>query len=359
MSQIEQHRKRIDEIDTTLIRLLDERADIARAVGQTKAEGGLNTYDSERQRAVMSRAVERSTGSFPRDGLFHVMREVLSACLNLQKPLRVGFLGPLATFSHQAAIAEFGHSVRFESHDSIREMFASLQAKTIDHAVVPVENSTGGIIHETIDSFLEFDAMICAEVLLAIEQCVIGRCEIPKIRRLYSHKQVFAQCARWLRENMPGVELVEVASTSRAMEMVRTRRTAAALGGAVAAEQYGLRVLEKGIEDLKDNTTRFLVIAERDSRVTGDDRTSITIGLRDRTGALYHALQIFAELKVNLTKIESRPSRKNPWEQMFFIDMDGHRSEPHLAEAIKRLQDECAEVRVLGSYAKGVVPERG
>ncbi len=353
MPDLEASRHRIDEIDSELIRLLDERARIARDVGHYKAEGGLNTYDSERQRAVMERAIARSDGSFPGEGLHHVMREVLSACLNLQKPLRVGFLGPPATFSHMAAIREFGHSVKFESHDSIRDLFASIDAGTVDHVVVPVENSTGGIIHESLDSFLGSSAMICAEVLLPIQQCLIGRTTVEKIRRVLSHRQVFGQCGKWLRENLPNAELVEVQSTTRAMEMVRGMRTAAAIGSAIAAEQYGLRVIEESIQDLRDNTTRFLVLGQRDARPCGRDRTSILYGLKDDPGALYRVLGIFAEAKLNLTKIESRPSRKNAWEALFFVDVDGHRAEEPLRGAIAALERECAEVRVLGSYARG------
>ncbi|MDX2175762.1 MAG: prephenate dehydratase [Candidatus Sumerlaeia bacterium] len=349
---LQNFRTRIDEIDSQLVKLLDERASIARAVGETKAVGGLNTYDAGRQRGVLQKALEMSAGDIPRDGLANVFREILSACLNLQKPLRVGYLGPPATFSHQAAIREFGHSVRFESTQSIRELFEMLDDGRVEHSVVPVENSTGGIIHDTLDAFLDSQAMICAEILMPIEQSLVGVGTLERVRTVYSHRQGLMQCAEWLRANLPDADLQEVASTARAMEMVATNRNAAAIGSRIGAEMYGLRVLAPAIEDMKDNTTRFLVLAKRDSRATGRDRTSLMFGVRDKPGALYRALQQFSERDLNLTKIESRPSRKNAWEQIFFVDVEGHREDAPLADTLRALEAECPEVRVLGSYPR-------
>lgn len=344
-------RERINAIDSELVRLLDERATIAREVGRTKAEEGLNTYDPGRAKGVMQRVCDLSNGAFPHDGLVHVFREVLSACLNLQKPLRVGYLGPSATFSHQAAIREFGSSVVFESFDSIRDLFANQAKGWIDHAVVPVENSTGGIIHETLDSFLDFESCrICGEILLPIHHALIGMGEIAKVRRIYSHRQTFLQCGQWLREHLPEAELVEVSSTVKGMQMAKRLKNSAAIGSEIAADEYGLRVMARGIEDNQDNTTRFLVIANTDSRPSGEDKTSLMFSVNDRPGALFLLLKIFADKGLNLSKIESRPTKRRAWEYVFFADLGGHRTEPRNAEAIAELQQHCAMIRILGSY---------
>lgn len=350
---LEQHRKRIDEIDAELSRLLDERAAIARQVGLAKAAvGGLNTYDPGRQKDVFRRAVERSDGSFPPHGLMNVWRELLSACLNLQKPLNVGFLGPAGTFSHQAAIREFGGSANLQARARIRDMFLDVAEERLDHAVVPVENSTGGIIHETLDSFLEHDVKICSEVLLPVEHCLVGHGPLDKVRRIYSHPQTFLQCGEWLRRHLPAAELLETTTTVKGIEMAKRAKTSAAIASAIAAEAHGMKVLAEGIEDDPDNTTRFWVLARADSRRSGDDKTSVMFSTRDEPGALHAALGILARHQVNMTKIESRPTRKRAWECVFFVDLQGYRDDPSVHAAIEELGAAVRQLRILGSYPR-------
>lgn len=350
---LDQHRRRIDEIDAELSRLLDERASIARQVGLAKAAvGGLNTYDPGRQKDVFRRSLERSNGAFPREGLMNVWRELLSACLNLQKPLDVGFFGPVGTFSHQAAIREFGGSANLQPRPRIRDLFLEVGEHRLDHAVVPVENSTGGIIHETLDAFIDFDVKICSEVLLPVEHCLVGHGPMEKIRRIHSHPQTFLQCGNWLRKNLPQAELVEATTTVAGIEAAKRTKTAAAIASRIAAETHGLHVLVEGIEDDPENTTRFWVLARADSRRSGDDKTSVMFSTRDEPGALHTALGVFARHSVNITKIESRPTRKRAWECVFFIDLQGYRDDAEVRAAIDELTPLARQLRILGSYPR-------
>ncbi|MBI5155038.1 prephenate dehydratase [Candidatus Poribacteria bacterium] len=350
MSDLDRFRQEIDEIDRELVNLLDRRARIALEVGRAKAGEGRPTYDPGRQRAVLERAHARSEGAFPREGLDHVLREVLSACLNLQKPLRVAYLGPAATFAHQAAIREFGSSVEFEAYDKIPEIFQAVHQNWADHGVVPVENSTGGMVHETLDCFLDYECRICHEILLPIHHSLLGNVAIESIRRIFSHPQTFAQCGTWLREHLPDAELVEMPSTVAGMQRAKEFDDAAAIGSDVAAEQYALRVIARGIEDNPDNTTRFLVIALNDTPACGENKTSLMFSVKDKPGALFNLLKPFAEEGINLSKIESRPTKRKAWEYVFFVDVVGHRTDEPVQRALARLEPNCHMLRVLGSY---------
>lgn len=346
----------IDEIDKELVRLLDRRAEIAREVGRSKAETGMNTFDPGRAKAVILQAVSRSSGDFPRAGLEYVFREVLSACLNLQKPLRVGYLGPKDSFSNQAAIREFGSSVEFVSFKLIREVFIAVERNKIDYGVVPVENSTGGTVHLTLDAFIEHPVSVCSEVLLPIQHSLLARCELSDIRRVYSHPQAFLQCERWIEQNLPGVELVEVDSTTQGMIEASKDSESGAIGSEHASEQYNLQIIARFIQDSQDNTTRFLVISQSDTRSCGDDKTSIMFSVKDRPGALIKVLRPFEELGINLSKLESRPTKRRAWEQAFFVDADGHRESEKIQSAIEQIQPHCEAIRILGSYPREKTP---
>ncbi len=349
-------RVEIDEIDRELVRLLDRRAEIARVVGLSKANSGLNTFDPGRAKAVVTRAISQSNGAFPREGMTYVFREVLSACLNLQKPLKVGFLGPKDTFAHQAAIREFGSSVDFNAFEQIREIFAAVEKGWIDYGVVPIENSTGGTVHSTLDAFIDHECSVCSEILLPISHSLLADCPMSEVTRVYSHPQAFLQCGIWLKENLPKAEHIEVGSTAQGMLQAKQVPGSAAIGSEIAAEQYGLRILAKGIEDSQDNTTRFLVISKTDSHRCGDDKTSIMFSVKDRPGALYGILKPFNDLGVNLSKLESRPTKRKAWEQAFFVDATGHREDEVMQKAITALQEHCEEVRILGSYPREKTP---
>lgn len=349
---LNKHREEIDAIDRQLVELLDRRAAIAREVGRAKAGAGRQTFDPGRARAVLERALSHTEGSFPNEGLRTVLREVISVCLNLQKPLKVAYLGPAATFAHQAAMAEFGSSVEFEAYDKIREIFQAVSNGWVDYGVAPVENSTGGMVHDTLDSFFEYDAKICDEVLMPIRHNLLANAQLHEIQVIYSHPQTFAQCGVWLREHLPDVSLVETPSTVAGVRRALEEEKAASIGSDIAADQYGLRVVARGIEDNADNTTRFLVIAREDTPPCGDDKTSLMFSVKDRPGALYTILKHFADRKVNLTKIESRPTKRKAWDYVFFVDLEGHRTEPRIDLAVRELEPECRIVRVLGSYPR-------
>lgn len=349
-------REEIDSIDRELVRLLDRRAQIAREVGRSKAVTGMSTFDPGRAKAVILQAVSRSTGDFPRAGLEYVFREVLSACLNLQKPLRVGFLGPKDSFTNQAAIREFGSSVDFTSFKLIRDVFAAVEQQKIDYGVVPIENSTGGTVHLTLDAFIEHPVSVCSEVLLPIHHSLLGTCQMADVRRVYSHPQAFLQCERWLEQNLPNAQRIEVDSTTQGMVEASRDEHGAAIGSDSAAEQYGLHILARYIQDSSDNTTRFLVISQNDSRPCGDDKTSIMFSVKDRPGTLIRVLRPFEELGINLSKLESRPTKRRAWEQAFFVDAAGHRESPLLQQAIERIKPECESLRILGSYPREKSP---
>lgn len=349
-------RQEIDHIDSEMVRLLDRRAEIARDVGRSKAIGGMTTFDPGRAKAVILQAVARSSGAFPRDGLMYVFREVLSACLNLQKPLKVGFLGPTATFTHQASIQEFGSSVEFHPLPQIKDVFAAVENGWVDYGVVPVENSTGGIVHETLDTFIEANVSVCSEVLLPIHHSLVSLGALGEVTTVFSHPQGFAQCGRWLEENLPKAKRVEMASTAAGMVEAQKVPGGAAIGSELAAEQYGLRVLARRIEDSQDNTTRFLVISKTDSRACGDDKTSLMFSVKDRPGALFQVLKPFSELGINLSKIESRPTKRRAWEQAFFVDAYGHREDALLQQALAAVAEHCQELRILGSYPREKTP---
>ncbi|MDK2970286.1 MAG: chorismate mutase / prephenate dehydratase [Candidatus Sumerlaeota bacterium] len=345
-------RQEIDEIDRHLVELLDRRARIARDVGRAKATTGSQTFDAGRHRAVLERALGRGDGSFPREGLQIVMREVLSTCLNLQKPLTVAYLGPAATFSHQAALNEFGSAPKFEPFERIRDIFDAIHKGKGDYGVVPIENSTGGMVHDTLDLFIEFDVRICHEILLPIQHSLLGLTPIEEVTAIYSHPQTFKQCANWLSENLPKAEFMEVASTVIGMRKAKEIENTAAIGSHIAADQYGLRILARGIEDNPDNTTRFLVIAKADTPSCGDDKTSVMFSIKDKPGVLYSLLKPFADRNINLSQIESRPTKRKAWEYVFFVDLLGHRDDERVKAAIAETEQNCHWLRVLGSYPR-------
>lgn len=352
MADTKSIREEIDSIDRELVKLLDRRAQLAVEVGRAKAVEGRQTFDPGRQRAVIERALSHSAGDFPKQGLETVLREVQSVCLNLQKPLRVAYLGPPATFSHQAALREFGSSPDFEPYPRITEVFVGVTQGRADYGIVPVENSTGGMVHETLDAFVDYELQICHEVLLPIHHALLGGGALSDVRQVYSHPQALAQCAQWLRAHLPGVEMVEVASTILGVQRAQQTDGGAAIASEFAAQAHQLQVLARNIEDTQDNTTRFLVIAKNDTPPCGADKTSLMFSIKDRPGVLFHLLKPFAERNINLSKIESRPTKRKAWEYVFFVDVHGHRTDANIAEAVKELEPHCYWLRVLGSYPR-------
>lgn len=348
-------RKKIDALDEQLLQLLNERADLVHEVGVVKKAEGSAIYAPEREDQVLRSLVERSRairGRLPEKSIRAIYREIMSASLALEKDLTIAYFGPEATNTHQAAASKFGASVRYVPEVSIADVFDVVARGNADYGVVPIENSTEGAVNHTLDMFMESDVRICAQILLKIENHLIAKIPKEEIRKVYSHPQVFGQCRNWLRHNLPGVDLIEVSATPRAAELAATEPGAAAIAGKMAAEVYGLEILVPSIQDQPNNTTRFLVIAQHPSPPTGTDRTSLMFCVRDEPGALFHALEPFNRLKISMSKIESRPSKRKAWEYFFFCDVDGHASEPRLQEALAELETHCTFMKILGTYPK-------
>src|SRR5687768_5150900 len=326
-------RERIDSIDERIHELLNERAQWAQQVGLTKRGEGLSTadfYKPEREAQVLRKAIERNNGPLRNEEIVRLFREIMSACLAQQEPLKIGFLGPEGTFSQQAVLKHFGHSVRALPLPAISEVFEEVQAGHADFGVVPIENSTEGTVNNTLDMFLNSPLKICGEVELRIHQHLMGRMKgMEKIERLCSHPQSLAQCRQWLDEHMPATERISVSSNAEAARRARDAEGTAAIAGQSAAEVYGLNVIVPEIEDRPDNTTRFLVIGRKLFNASGKDKTTLLISAGDTQapGSLHRLLGPFARQNISLTRIESRPSRRRKWDYVFFIDVEGHAEE--------------------------------
>lgn len=332
-----EERENLEALDAQIVRLLNERARLARTTGDLE---------------IPSKAIAASEGPLSPDALKAIYREIVSATQALDHKLVVAYLGPPATFTHQAARVRFGASAEYLACETIEEVFNAVQKKTADYGVVPIENSTDGAVTHTLDQFMQTPVKICAEIYLPISHSLLANCAKSDIRRVYSKPEVFSQCRRWLHENLLGVELVSASSTARAAEMAAREAGSAALASEVAAELYGLQVLERDIQDMGGNTTRFLVIGSGYGPPTGRDKTSLLFAVRHRVGALYDALAAFKLYNINMTKIESRPSRTKAWEYCFFVDIEGHVQDPAVQKAIDMLQDHCTFVTVLGAYPR-------
>jgi chorismate mutase/prephenate dehydratase len=343
-------RAQVDLLDDQLLRLLHERADLVHQIGNVKKEAGLEIYAPEREEQLLQSLSARGAGRLTPESIRAIYREIMSASLAVEKTITIAYLGPEATWTHQAAREKFGASVQYLPQIHIADVFEQVSRGHADYGVVPVENSTEGAVDHTLDMFIDSDLQICAQLLLRIENHLLGRGSRDKITRLYSHPQVFGQCRDWLRREMPGVELVEVSSTTRAAELASNEPQTGALAGRMAAEVYDLPILEKAVQDKPDNTTRFLIFGHQSCPRTGRDRTSLMFGLRDQPGALLAALRPFDELKVNMSKIESRPSRRKAWDYFFFVDLEGHQEDEPLRAAVQELRKQCSVVKILGSY---------
>lgn len=347
---LSQLRKEIDRIDTELLKLLNERAEQVHQVGELKRAQGLEIYAPEREEKLLRALVKKSKGRLTETAIRAIYREIMSASLALEKDISIAYLGPEATWTHQAARSKFGASVRYSPQANIRDVFEEVERRRADYGVVPIENSTEGAVNHTLDVFIDSRLHICAQILLPIENNLLARIPREEIKVLYSHPQVFGQCRQWLHRNMPGIDLVEASSTTRAAALAAEKPHAGALAGSMAAEVYGLEILEAAIQDSPDNTTRFLVIGHETCPPTGDDKTSLMFGVKDQPGALVHALQPFRQHDINMSRIESRPSKRKAWDYFFFVDLQGHARDEKLARALEELSQHCSLVKILGSY---------
>ncbi len=345
-------RKKIDAIDSKLIGLLNARADLVHEVGEFKKRNSLAIYAPEREEQLLRSLVKKSRGRLPATAIRAIYREIMSASLALEKHLTIAYLGPEATWSHQAAREKFGASVHYAAQANIAEVFNAVTRGTADYGVVPIENSTEGAVNYTLDQFVDSELKVCAQFSLRIENNLIAKIPRAEIRKVYSHPQVFGQCRQWLRQNLPGVDLIEAASTTHAAELAARDPHAAAIAGRMSAEVYGLEILEAAVQDSPNNTTRFLVIGHNTCPPTGDDKTSLMFCVQDKPGALFSALEPFKRLRLNMSKIESRPSKRKAWEYFFFVDVEGHSHDKALVKALAELARHCTFVKILGSYPK-------
>lgn len=345
-----EHRKAIDKLDAQIVRLLNERTKHVLAIGEIKLKAGEEIYVPARERAVLNRIAKLNQGPMTDDQLRAVYREVMSSALALEKTLTITYLGPEATFTHQAAIKRFGSSLHYAAQKTIADVFTEVSKHRADYGVVPVENSTEGVVTHTLDMFVESDLKIVSQIVLRIQQCLMSNSPRTQIKKLYAHPQSLAQCRGWIQNHLPRVEIVETSSNARSAELAARETGTAAIGGLLAAETYKLQVLEQDIQDNAANATRFLVLGRQCSPPTGSDRTSLMVSISHKVGALHHALAAFRRFRINLTKIESRPSKRKAWEYFFFIDCDGHVQDAKVAKAIAHLEQECSYVKVLGSY---------
>ncbi len=350
-------RAEIDRTDDEILRLLNQRATFVARVAELKEQLQVPFYVPSRERQIAERLSSANPGPFPTEAIRSVFQEIFSACLSMEKTVRVAYLGPEGSFSHQAVRRQFGQSARALPTGTIAAVFEEVERGLVDYGVVPVENSTEGVINAALDSFVDSDLKISAEIALEIVLCLLARpgVELGDLERVYSIPVAAAQCRRWLSANLPRATLVESRSTTDASRQALDDGKGAAVASEVAAKLYGLAVVRRKIEDLSHNRTRFLVLGRQQAEPTGRDKTSVLLITRDEPGILYRALGAFAELGLNMTKIESRPSRRRAWEYVFFVDVDGHEHDPQVASALGAVKEICETIKVLGSYPRAEV----
>jgi chorismate mutase/prephenate dehydratase len=354
MGELERLRKEIDEIDNEILRLLNKRAVTVIEIAHIKRNEKTKFYSPEREREILERLTILNKGFFPNDTLKVIYREILSASLSLEEPLKVAYFGPLATYTHLAALRHFGSSASFLPEESIKGVFDAVDSGKAEFGVVPIENSNEGVVSSTLDLFMDYDLKVSAEVMLEISHNLLSKSgDKTKIKKVYSNPQASAQCRRWLESNLPGIPVLESTSTAKAAEIASQDDEVAAIASELAAKIYDLHFVEKNVGDSKYNYTRFLVISKEYPQKTGKDKTSIMFSIKDKPGALYDILSPFKKAKINLTKIESRPSKRKAWEYIFFVDMEGHVSDKNLRKAIDGIKDNCLYVKILGSYPHG------
>jgi len=344
------HRKAIDRLDEQIVELLNKRTRHVLEIGAIKLKAGEEIYAPHRESAVLERICKANAGPLPGESLRSIYREIMSSALALEKTMVIAYLGPEATFTHQAAIQRFGSSLNYSPQKTIAEVFMEVSKNRADYGVVPIENSTEGVVTHTLDMFVDSDLTIVAQIVMPIQHCLLSRSERAEIKKLYIHPQTLAQCRVWLHRNFPQAEIIETSSNARSAELAAKDKHSGAIAGTLAAEKYKLPVLESDIQDSSANATRFLVLGRKCPPPSGRDRTSIMFSIADKVGALHNALAPFRRFKLNMTKIESRPSKRKAWEYFFFVDCDGHAQDRKVAKAIDELQRHCSFVKVLGSY---------
>ena len=362
---IKRHRAKIDAIDARIIRLLNQRAKLALQIGKAKRKGRQEAYAPDREQQVLKNLTKAHSGPFPEQVLRNIYQEVISACRALQSPMLVAYLGPEATFTHSATLKHFGQSMRMVPEMTINSVFEAVESAEADYGVVPIENSTEGVVTSTMDRLIESPLQICGEILLPVSHYLLGRKKGITPEQIYSHPQAMAQCRAWLERHYPNVPLTPVESTGQAAQLAGEDGKAYAIGSELAASHYNLKIIHPKIEDHHNNMTRFLVLGTKGPKRSGQDKTSLVFAVKDEPGILYKMLEPFEAAGINLSKIESRPMvRLNPskakarrnqgrWEYAFFIDLDGHIQSRKVKQAVEQLEKKCQFLKVLGSYPRG------
>ncbi|MFH0731950.1 MAG: prephenate dehydratase [Candidatus Omnitrophota bacterium] len=348
---LEKIRQKIDKIDLEIVKLLSQRAGLTLEIGKVKSKDKKPVFSPDREKIVYQRIKKANKGPLPNTTLEAIYREVMSGSLSLQNPPEIAYMGPEATFTHIAALKKFGKSLKYVECDSISDVFTEVERGRANYGVVPIENSTEGAVNHTLDMLVDSDLKICSEVYLSIEHYLLSKTKkISYITKVYSHQQVLAQCRIWLEKNLPCAKLIPVSSTTAAAWLYANKQGSAAIASKLAAEKYKLNMLARSIEDSTHNITRFLIIGKQEAEPTNNDKTSIVFSMKDKAGALHDVLVPFKKRNINLTKIESRPSKKKAWKYYFFVDMEGHIKDAKIAQALKELQRHCNFYRLLGSY---------
>jgi len=348
---IDDIRREIDDLDAAILELLNRRAEQAVAIGQLKDKVQGPIFDPARERQVLDRLAAINKGPLTLEAIDEVYGAIFAISRLLEKQLTIAYYGPAGSFTHIAARRKFGATADLRPCDAIADVFVAVEKKEADLGVVPIENTTAGVVPLTLDAFVESKLSICAEIYVDIEHYLLSHAtRLEEIKRVYSHPQALPQCRIWLRANLPGVEIIAVGSTSRAAELAAKEPEAAAVGPALAGELHGVPALRDKIHDLADNRTRFVVIGHLAATPTGADKTSLLFSVPHRAGALHSALGVFSIHEINMTFIQSHPTKQTPWEYMFFVDVQGHQADPPLSKTLEELRRETLILRVLGSY---------
>jgi len=349
---IEELRKQIDKIDGKLVELLNERARVVVDIGKLKNKSDNPIYAPNREKQVLERIVKVNKGPLPDRCLTAIWRELMSGSFVLERPLRVGYLGPGGSFSHAAAMLKFGQSVEYEPLADIVSIFDEVSKGHCDLGLAPIENSTGGGVIETLDALIESNVKVCSEVLMSIHHSLLANCPLDGVQKVYSKPEIFAQCRQWLSATFKEPEIIAVASSAKAAQMAAEEKGTAAIGSVVAAELYGLKVICENIEDTANNVTRFWVLSREDAKPSGEDKTAVLFSTAHKAGALADVLEVFKKNDINLTNIESRPSRKRQWEYYFFVDFLGHREDKNVQKGLDEIRKHCLQLSVLGSFPR-------
>ncbi len=353
-NKLKELRERIDKIDKQIVELLKERIEVAKTIGKIKEDIGYESFDLLREKEILNKILELNQKVFPEDTLRVIYSEIIKACRSVQQRIKVAYLGPEATFSHIAALNYFGTSAELIPVETIVDIFEEVSSERVSFGVVPIENSIEGVVATTLDAIYEYGLKACGEIYESISHHLMNQTgRIEDIKKIISHPQAIAQCRKWLRKKLPSVPVETVSSTALAAKWAAVDESVGAIASLVAAKLYHLQIVAKNIEDIKGNSTRFWIIGKTEVPPTGNDKTSLLFSVADRPGALFDVLKCFAERKINLTKIESRPSKDEPWKYVFFLDCEGHIKDEIIKSCLEEMQNYCLQVIWLGSYPRG------